>query len=279
MCKICSIRFIKGERLRTHMKKHTPEEQALAKKLEEDEFHESASKVVEPPPVFDPPTPKERGTLCPTCGKKFSSTGSFFAHSQTAHKERLYECHFCGKVLKSRRTFKHHIIRTHSDKTDQSLLHRCDFCPVTYLLKRDLYIHLRAKHVPKEKKCVCEICKQAFIYKRELLDHLRTHQDKSQGRHKCEICSKTFNRLSAKKDHFVIHMGERNFACSFCGQKYKRKSYLKVHERIHTGFRPYKCKKQFCDASFYDGGSYRQHRLMHERKEASVLNKVDLENG
>lgn len=267
-CQICSERFIKGERLRKHMKKHTQEEQARAKKLEKEALIKKAEILMKPLPAAI-----ERGTLCPICGKNFPSSGSLFAHTQTAHKTRLFECDFCKRILKSRKTFKHHLIRAHSDKTDQSLILHCDFCPAKYLLKRDLHIHLRAKHVPKEKTFVCEICKQAYIYKRELLDHLRTHQDKSQGKYKCEKCDKTFNRLSAKKDHLAIHTEERNFACSFCGQKYKRKSYLVIHERIHTGYRPYQCKKEYCGARFYDSGSFRQHRLMHERKEKCGLAK------
>ncbi|XP_063697525.1 zinc finger protein 62 homolog [Culicoides brevitarsis] len=258
-CLVCDTRFIKGERLRKHLlMKHTKEEIALA---------QEKSKT-------DPKTPSEiekvlpeHGTLCATCGKNFPTTTAYFAHTQIAHKSLSFECYYCNRILHSRKTLKHHMIRTHSDKSDASLLHRCDYCSASYPLKRDLVIHLRAKHVPTEKKFTCEICQEAFIFKKELLDHQKSHENECRGRHKCEICEKTFNRLSAKKEHAAIHSEARNFLCTICGQKYKRKSYLVIHKRIHTGYRPYCCKKDKCTAKFYDSGSFRQHKLMHERKE------------
>lgn len=42
--------------------------------------------------------------------------------------------------------------------------------------------------------------------------------------------------------------------------------------RIHTGHRPYLCNRPGCDVRFYDPASLRQHRLMHERKEAAEEN-------
>lgn len=272
------MRFIKGERLKAHVRKsHSNHDKNAIEELEyskgntttemdfdlisDSKCHKSFRKQ------------KEKGTLCARCGKSFASTTLFFAHTQTAHQEKSYECNHCGKILRSRKTFKHHIVRAHIEKSEATLIHLCNFCDARYMLRRDLNMHFKKKHMGlKEKKFQCEVCQKSYVFKRDLQEHFREHTG-DQRPFKCDFCEKTFARTTAKRDHMVTHTQEKNFECKICKQKYSRKSYLKVHERIHTGVKPYKCSRVNCIAKFYDAGSFRQHRLMHERKEMIVERK------
>lgn len=286
-CRICFAAHPKKERLMAHLRReHTKEEQEIhhAIKAREKEEESAANKGVE---YYDDSTnsmqlierPTERATSCTLCDTQFNTIEAYFTHVKKEHGTDNYICGICGKILKSRKTFKHHMIRAHTDKNDVTQLFHCKICDAKYLLQRDLNHHVKLKHTEGEKPRECPDCGDVFTNRRTLYSHRLVHSKEGVPRpHTCKVCGKSFSRLSSLKDHLITHTRERKFTCSICHQKYPRKSYLRIHMRIHTGDRPYSCNRPGCDVRFYDPASLRQHRLMHERKEAAECNVLKSES-
>lgn len=276
-CTICDVPHVKKERLLAHLKReHTDDEQRKHHQSVAKQKQEYIKILPIPGEVITQQQVKSskvynQSTFCLTCEIEFINTEEYFKHVRDIHHTNDYICSICNKVLKSRKTFKHHMVRAHSDKTNTSTMNLCSFCNAKYLLQRDLKNHIRVKHMQQPSTLSCPECYEAFTSRRDLNQHKQTHKNEDQRRpHQCKLCYKTFTRFSTLRDHSVTHSQERNFTCHVCHQSYPRKSYLRIHMRIHTGERPYVCDRPNCDTRFYDPASFRQHRIMHEKKENAV---------
>nr|XP_016942085.1 zinc finger protein 70-like [Drosophila suzukii] len=68
-----------------------------------------------------------------------------------------------------------------------------------------------------------------------------TSREEVTRKYTCPQCPKQFGRMSALKDHIVVHTEEKPYECVSCSKRFKSARYLKEHHSIHTGERPFKC--------------------------------------
>lgn len=127
---------------------------------------------------------------------------------------------------------------------------QCNLCEnVTYFKKMDyLNNHLKKFHNGKNNN-ICRICRKEFKNYYIL---------KAQGDYKsiCNFCGITF-KYKNLKNHYTIHMNERNHKCNICDAAFKNKCDLMVHNRLHTGERPFLCN--ICDERFIANTNLNKH--------------------
>ena len=89
------------------------------------------------------------------CEKEFVTKLGLNPHETIKHEEisDKNKCHECGKQLKSRIAYNHHIIRHQDPK------HKCDKCEKSYHFRRQLQQHVIRKHEDTSKaQFICHQC-------------------------------------------------------------------------------------------------------------------------
>lgn len=185
-CTICKASHSKNERLRAHLKRdHSDEEQlqhaqniAKLRKADEEKSHEvPAPQEIDTEKKVTVPLDTVAGvTFC--CNTDFGTIDELFQHFKSVHGDDYFTCGICGKQLKSKKTFKHHVVRVHVEKTDDTLVFPCtqSGCDAKYMLQRDLNHHVAKKHGIKQRRETCVICDQTFESNRSLINHLQVHE-------------------------------------------------------------------------------------------------------
>ncbi|XP_037906702.1 zinc finger protein 160-like isoform X3 [Hermetia illucens] len=74
----------------------------------------------------------------------------------------------------------------------------------------------------------CRFCNKHFENLTERCLHEESHINEK-APYRCSICSKSFTRNFNRKNHELIHKGDRPFHCLDCGKTFPTKSYLKLH--------------------------------------------------
>lgn len=169
----------------------------------------------------------------------------------------MFLCSVCGYASDEQHSVQTHINLKHGEKE-----FKCEFCPKTFNVKRDLERHLNIVHV-QEAKYKCELCNKTFTDKRYLSTHLKRHSGIKN--HQCTICGRKFFERHKLKWHLETHKSteEKNlpYSCSICHKKFYNRSSLADHQNIHTGARPFECDK--CEASFSHRIGLKRHLMVH----------------
>ncbi|MPC40687.1 zinc finger protein 569-like isoform X2 [Portunus trituberculatus] len=139
--------------------------------------------------------------MCDLCGKKFSDRSSLRNHMKNIHGERKYECETCGKKFAMPGMRNHHInemhnntynyecnlcgeqfhvsfkYRYHMRKMHHTLQYACDDCGRTFIMRSDLYRHVRGVHlgVRDPKRYPCKVCGRLFPSKYKVKRHMSSH--------------------------------------------------------------------------------------------------------
>ena len=190
-------------------------------------------------------------SLCPKCGKGFSSKYALDAHMFCHSDERPFACAVCHMVFKRRKSLQNHTVK-HREKTLQ-----CDRCGQKFFYKSSLNSH-KQKHLGICYRCM--ECGKRLSRKSSLRQHIQSVHRKIK-RHPCSFCELAFYWKDSLKVHLRTHTGEKPFQCTLCPAKFVKKKYLRKHVRIHTGEKPYACDD--CSQSFACLSSLKFHRKKH----------------
>ncbi|CAG9864872.1 unnamed protein product [Phyllotreta striolata] len=218
----------------------------------------------EPQTIVQEPTTSTRMKMmvkfkCPVCEKLFPK-GSLQGHIRQHTEERPFECEICGKSFARKNNLQYHV-RNH-EKSEKA----------------------KVKSVAAEQSFLCYICGANFKKRAILQQHMQIHTGKLC---KCphQGCIFVGRKMAELKEHFLIHLDEKNFACNTCDYKGKTKSclirhmtmhketkklncpqclfttrnpqHLKRHLRTHTGAKPYSCPH--CDYKCSNLENLRKH--------------------
>ncbi|XP_076628968.1 uncharacterized protein LOC143345562 isoform X25 [Colletes latitarsis] len=169
----------------------------------------------------------------------------------------LLECDHCGKFFRQ----KNHL-RSHMKKHK----HRCISCDETFLLKKDLRLHVEEKHGPVIYPCT--ICEYKSNNKWTLRDHIVRRHSTSYD-HACPVCHKRFKIRNDMKQHAKqVHSNAPPMKCLICGQTSKTLPALKAHMRYRHYKPDYECR--ICKRRLTSQSRLDQHLLWHETREKVI---------
>ncbi|XP_059093701.1 zinc finger protein 184-like [Tigriopus californicus] len=131
-------------------------------------------------PRYDCKSAPQQGMFqCDTCGKKYSSKGSFDAHIKQHQGIERYKCIHCDygtniKVVLIDHENKHLREKglTNAD-TNLVLYHQCDQCGKEFAHKHSLRNHIKSTHLSIQKIRECKDCGQRFRSQSVLYLHKR----------------------------------------------------------------------------------------------------------
>ncbi|XP_055682629.1 zinc finger protein 37-like [Lutzomyia longipalpis] len=186
---------------------------------------------------------------------------------------RIYECAFCGKVLKKRQNIWDHINIVHLKKSR----YKCDICGIQFRYNTGYYVHRKTHFLPDGSRRVlndtkacedilkvsCEICGKC-VKRNSLKSHMITHLSKPRPkiiRYVCHICGYTAPAKTQYVQHMNIHSEDKTYKCDKCGKGFAQKVSLVFHMRTHTGEKPFAC--QVCPKTFVCKAHLRIHTRIH----------------
>ncbi|CAG7837486.1 unnamed protein product [Allacma fusca] len=192
-------------------------------------------------------------SICPTCGKSFSSVMRMRSHKRVHDVSDAVAsiCELCGKDFKGEQALKHHIAFVHEKESTEM----CEICGKKFKTKTMLKAHVTSVHF-QEKICFCEICGKGFRSKSSLKMHLQSTHD-TESRFACDYCGQRFRRKPHWKRHVQqFHseppqikaaresvpadeeisvdneeeaVGDVSLRCKYCGKQYNRHNNLTRH--------------------------------------------------
>ena len=259
-CNTCGVKFGTFKDMKRHEDKHFPDEMKchfcneLYKTKKELWAHEETH---------------DKLITCRWCGASYDKRSELDSHERlhfiSKTSNTIFECHFCQKICKSRKSWKSHLV-SHSNIRS----FECEICGKKYKQQGSFNLHMQ-RHNNTFYKFTCQFCGKKYGQKALLIIHERTHTNERPF--KCTHCDLAYPSKNQLDHHMQRVMGVKHM-CSFCGKQLNSRSSLEIHERIHTGTRPIKC--EFCDMDFIEASSYKYHlRVIHtgERFECKYCGK------
>ncbi|KAI5699178.1 hypothetical protein M8J76_016075 [Diaphorina citri] len=171
---------------------------------------------------------------CSLCGECFEFDQGKSRLSDSDEKNKLYDCHVCGKVFPRRGSWRRHLsthenikpyvcrdhLREHLSTHGTSRPFSCDSCKKQFV---------RNEHLARHK-----LCSPSCSGELASIDVVRPFQ--------CDVCNQGFVR----KEHLVRHRKRAHdldppegaeakpFSCSVCGKTFTRREHLRRHQQIHA---------------------------------------------
>ncbi|EDV96495.1 zinc finger protein OZF [Drosophila grimshawi] len=229
-CDICATQFLEQHRLQAHKRQHglmpypCPEpgcDRGYSHKNTLSVHMRKCHKLGK----------EHKSHVCEFCGKTFDTLWRLKNHRFT-HKEKselpfMCEDSSCGQRFSSKQLLKVHMMRHAGIKN-----YSCTYCGVQKTTRTELKIHLNY-HTLERTYC-CRICSKVCNSSSNLNLHMRSVHEKDRSRiYNCSYCERTFNQPFLRKQHELIHTGEKPHECSDCGRHFRQKGALRTHRKIH----------------------------------------------
>ncbi|XP_030759283.1 zinc finger protein 761-like isoform X2 [Sitophilus oryzae] len=263
-CTVCNKQFTRRQYLTDHERKHTGEKLicSFCGKVFSSYgllcCHEKTHRV---PPGSDnkskkrmDPVTRDKLFQCHVCGKELRSDASLKTHLSHLHGPRNFKCEICGRAYVSKKHLEEHIQASH-----QGIKHFCMICNKAYSRENDMKSHMKSHFGPNVHPC--ELCEKTFTYKTSLTQHMRIHTGDT--KYQCKECLRIFVSKRNLEWHVRVHTGDKPFVCNFCGKMFAQKPNLYAHMKIHTGEKNHAC--EICGKAFYRVRVLNKHLATHAK--------------
>merc|ERR1719233_1100455 len=139
-------------------------------------------------------------TICPKCGKKYSTVTHMKVHFRTHTGEKPYICPYTG-------------------------------CAKEFTVGYSLRAHIRVH--TGDRPYICTECTKKFKTSSDLNKHRRTHT--KERPYVCNLCHKSFTTADIREVHIRTHTGEKPFKCDVehCDKAFTEHSSLSKHRKVH----------------------------------------------
>ena len=197
--------------------------------------------------------------ICDSCGKPYSSRDSLKLHKKRDHMKQLdFQCDFCQKKFITRNVLKRHIFQLH-DEGNNLKKNACHLCSAgqNFTTEKLLREHISEVH-ENIRSHECDLCDKTFVIRKDLDIHVTVfHKSRNlsaegkiiprrrQSEKKCYCleCGKAFINNYVLNEHKTSHTGEKPHACKFCGVTFSKRSNCVNHEKsVHHGIKRHKRK-------------------------------------
>lgn len=169
------------------------------------------------------------------------------------HENKSLECYLCSSKFDRLHGLRIHFTISHTARTKRNL--QCSMCQRTFSKNQDLDLHIKVVSLSRS-QCLFSILMSLI----NLFYQLNQHRGLIEG-HKCQHCDKIFDKLSALKEHLVVHLNTKEFVCETCGRAFKTKHLLKKHAHSHNDDRCFKCCE--CGQVLKSTGTLKNHMRQH----------------
>ena len=225
--------------------------------------------------------PDQPPTWCKLCLEIFDHLKQKDEHEcpKVENTGRALICHRHDQPqrFRCRADLEEHLLRDHKesntakDMADKLRL-QCPVCQKSFLLRKNLNVHIRRYHEgedEKRRKFACSVCQKSFFYERDMKEHENTHKELSQREtYDCEDCKRKYSSRKALRVHRKLQHtqeGERNphYKCDVCDKVLSNKYKLKYHMSVHSEKRCFKCS--FCNTTFKARDNLRKHIIKYHK--------------
>ena len=185
------------------------------------------------------------------------------------NQRKIYTCPICLKMINKGHDLKRHLSRIHGFE--------CKFCPLKFVLKRDMFEHAKFVHPNEYQACSprkvvkcprvafkCQFCSNKFVKKEDMHDH-----ETMLHLFKCQFCPIRF----VKKEDMDVHVSFNHALSMKKGTDHHVASFLeianknnRVHERKNQALQcSFECR--FCSSMFVKRDDMNKHITFdHEDK-------------
>jgi len=240
-------------------------------------------------------------SVCPVCIEIFEDKAALDSHAcpgaEVTNRNIICHQHESPVRLTGRQQLEEHMLTQHRTSlggasTNTKFQVSCCICQKTFLLKKNLWKHLRNIHnletagtatgqqktapaVVKRTNHSCTVCGRTFYYKNDLANHMeQRHASVKAYRCADTSCGRAFTSLKSLKQHArnsECSSGTPNkddLTCPVCGKRLSTKAKLKTHQRLtHSEVRAFPCR--YCELRFKEKRMLRQH--VNNRHKEQVL--------
>ena len=167
---------------------------------------------------------------CHVCGKCLKSSSAVNVHQRIHTGEKPFACTICNKSFSVKESLNRHI-RTHTGEKP----YVCSFCGESFGQAASLKRHM-GRHTGNY-PFKCHMCDKRYIQHSDLISHLRSHEGlKREKMWICEVCGSGFVSTRNLIRHVKwVHIADKPFVCDVCGKGFIELAKLSAHQRYHTG--------------------------------------------
>lgn len=144
---------------------------------------------------------RQGGCPCKTCGKVYKTESYLKFHIEKTHlgnRKRMLRCRHCPEKFTEHFKKLKHLKEVHGI----TFIFDCDVCSATFPSRRAWRAHQNRVHSNKTK---CEHCHRAFSTLNTLKIHLISHT--GERNYSCKICTKTFRYSRGLRAHMKsVHL-------------------------------------------------------------------------
>ncbi|KAF4521397.1 hypothetical protein B566_EDAN018155 [Ephemera danica] len=201
---------------------------------------------------------------CNVCGRRYKWLTSLMHHRRNVHGRDagVFHCNECDYV--SRGAWATWAVEDVSCQAGGAaflpplvMRYKCQFCPKTYSLQRNVQLHEQNTHGEDARPFICDTCGSVHKNRQALRCHIN---EKHRGRVRIKI-----RGLGARNCANII-IGTR-LGCSMCTKSFLSNSDLNRHfNNIHGKLaRPVVC--DICNRKYKNPESWRHHSCMRHKKD------------
>jgi len=228
---------------------------------------------------------KNESFKCLFCGKLFKTKDTYKNHLKFIHKDKAIRCKFkrCCKIFTTEISLQKHLSKDHFlNKPTNSV--ECKVCKIWLSSKNSLKGHMESRHATQAenvKLIQCKICCENFDSKAKLFRHIKENHEKEPIKCRLKPCHHYFPSKVEMENHFknthaIKCKFRNNLECVYCGKHYgeSRRNML-IHVRKFHSKISIQCEKRGCALFFKSQEDLEKHKKEAHKKVEKHKKTVD----